>query len=785
MKAQEGKTNRIYRGFDLSKVTWGYREIFRNAIDDLLSSGLIGDGNPDSTEIFFRMLKRQNEGALYDHVLKNFLLGLNGENAWILRIPRLFGDWSSLGAELASHKLHLGMRYFELWGQGAFGDSPEELSYVIAKARFLLDHGHELAFGFISSFSKLRKRLSFVEMDSFVESALVLHGRNPERALEFIGLKTKTSNFYVRMISKESRLAETSARLKLYASAIADMPVGIDGISKLDSDEIIASGSSVVCMASTIYLPEKVALFNSRGKNNDLYRLLSAVSASSLLFRSFSTVHGLPGSADSLEHISARVTGNKELVNNCFIFLETARVLRLMMDRFPGISGALAEALTRESKGNPACSLLSDLVKARSSSAKSARGGAGASVVGEIAENVLDRAESFDDTLREIADFASGDARTQSLGSIFANRPAPLSFFPDFMFHGTISNAPLSSVALDLGSPATRNGDGMKDGGGTRNGGGGEIRDGEKRKRKEDDGGIEAGFLYDEWNQGGGDYFEKWCLLRERSVPSGGELRISPEHLRLADRVRRFFETLKPDLARKEKGLPEGDDINIDQLMDFISLRKARICPGVKFYEKPRIRRRDVCVALLMDISGSTSDATGHGGSVIEIERISAYILGEGLSQTGDKFGIFGFSGSGRRNAEFFVLKDFDSGWDMGSQSAVFNASPRSSTRIGVALRHAGRKLSATTSRKKILILITDGKPMDSEYDHGNRYAQFDVRKANEENSALGIDSFCISTEENSAEDLDLMFPNKRSVIINGMEELPALLSRFYLRLTK
>ena len=104
---------------------------------------------------------------------------------------------------------------------------------------------------------------------------------------------------------------------------------------------------------------------------------------------------------------------------------------------------------------------------------------------------------------------------------------------------------------------------------------------------------------------------------------------------------------------------------------------------------------------------------------------------------------------------------------------------------MGVAIRHTGYKLSNIHARQKIIILITDGKPMDSGYDPNSRYAQYDVRKANEENYTLGIDAFCISTDENKIEDLEIMFPFHRYVIVKSMTQLPKTLSQFYLKLTK
>jgi nitric oxide reductase NorD protein len=73
---------------------------------------------------------------------------------------------------------------------------------------------------------------------------------------------------------------------------------------------------------------------------------------------------------------------------------------------------------------------------------------------------------------------------------------------------------------------------------------------------------------------------------------------------------------------------------------------------------------------------------------------------------------------------------------------------------------------------------------MDSDYDPNTRYAQFDVRKACEENERQGISTFAISTAENSRADMEIMFPRGRFVILPDIGHLPTVLPKLYIRLT-
>ena len=49
---------------------------------------------------------------------------------------------------------------------------------------------------------------------------------------------------------------------------------------------------------------------------------------------------------------------------------------------------------------------------------------------------------------------------------------------------------------------------------------------------------------------------------------------------------------------------------------------------------------------------------------------------------------------------------------------------------MGPALRHATRRLAAADSHVKLMILLTDGKPYDSDTYQDNAYAQEDTKMA-------------------------------------------------------
>jgi nitric oxide reductase activation protein len=247
--------------------------------------------------------------------------------------------------------------------------------------------------------------------------------------------------------------------------------------------------------------------------------------------------------------------------------------------------------------------------------------------------------------------------------------------------------------------------------------------------------------------------------------------------------VKKLFELIKPEALTKEKYLKDGDIINTDRLISYLIRKKIEPEGKIDFYEKNRINSRDLAVLLLLDMSGSTNEE--HSGrKVVDLEKHAALLLGQGLHSLGDRFSICGFSGNGRENCQYFIYKDFEDSWNRGAMDRLQRGRPSNATRIGPALRHSAFRLSGIEAKKKLIIILTDGKPMDQGYDSADGYAQLDIRRACDENRKAGIETYCISTNENSRTDMEVMFTGKRFIILNSFESLPRILPRLFIKLT-
>ena len=769
---EEGPDDR-YHGFSLRSVCWGYRDIFEKAIEGLFDEGLIGPGNTKVSRDFFGLLKKADQSC-FDHVLKEFLGAMNPRTRWIMELPGIFAEVTTLGRELAESTLCNGMFFFRILGEGGFGDSPKEVRALVNYVRWLRDVDEELTCGFMKGYRKLLERLSDNEIPLYINEGLKLFHRNRGHGIKFMEGATKSSENIIKGITRECRLDDMRGSLASILRALVGYEVEVSDLGKLDSDELIERGSSLVCMYKWVYLPFIMRHFRDVRKNRQWYLLMNIICAGMLSENSFCRIHGHP------QYRTCRdLVGHDILTLNLFHLVEYTRVTNSIRQQWPGATRLIEFGIQTEFvEARPraaANSVLQDCL--------CTNGGVSpvASIIRHIAGqsvNAFETASLLSDNVARDIDDACPGMRTELL--------QPVSFLPDFLYAGEVRSPPQNSLIANLKEKARQH---------RRKAAENDQEDAiiapnlnrdlhdENNRENSVSGAPHAAFVYDEWCQTENDYYTDYCQLYEIAAPDVWQQSTLNGFDKEIKQVRQAFERLKPDIAKKEKRLPDGDCINTDVLVDYLVQRRIEPCPRVDFYEKPLINKRDFVVLILLDVSGSTGETIGKE-TILDIEKRAAVIFGEGLDSLGDNFAVCGFSGNGREKCEYFIYKDYSDSWNVHTISRLLTARTRSSTRIGVALRHSGYRMSALENRQRLIILITDGKPTDNDYDPNTRYAQYDVRKACEENRRREINTFAISTTENTRADMEIMFSRQRFVILPDLSQLPRILPQLYVRLT-
>lgn len=308
-------------------------------------------------------------------------------------------------------------------------------------------------------------------------------------------------------------------------------------------------------------------------------------------------------------------------------------------------------------------------------------------------------------------------------------------------------------------------------------------------------------FFYDEWDYLIKDYRPRWCFLREKKVEGGSTKFVSQileDYPRLIKEIRRQFQMLQPERWQRIYHLERGEEIDLDALMEAAIDRQAGIANPEKIYLEKKRKERDISTLFLLDMSASTEEGAkkntkdsqrdlGKEKKVIDIAKETLVIMAEALQEIGDEYAIFGFSGYGRKNVEFFAIKDFDEEYGAEIQSRIDGIRPQRSTRMGTAIRHAAEKIRFREAKIKNLILISDGYPQDYDYgeERGSKeYALQDTMKALQETMSKKIYPLCITIDQGGHDYLRQICPLGRYLVIEDVYTLPQELPKIYRRLT-
>ena len=342
----------------------------------------------------------------------------------------------------------------------------------------------------------------------------------------------------------------------------------------------------------------------------------------------------------------------------------------------------------------------------------------------------------------------------------------------------------------------------------------------------EDGGALEAveprSYVYDEWDFRANDYRPRWCVVQEKQVTSG-ESRFFQEtlqtHSGLMEQIRRQFEAIRPEMYRRVKHLPEGEDLDFDSALDAMIDIRGRRSPDERIYWRRNKAERDVAVVFLLDMSASTAEAVeeakregeswdvpsdpvaytmwlrtrrGEGQKrqykrIIDVEKESMVLLMTALDAIGDRYGVYGFSGFGRENVEFYVIKEVEEAMSDRVKRRLDKVSPLHATRMGPAIRHATTKLEEMDAKTKFLFVVSDGRPQDRGYSREGvekEYAVQDTRMALLEARNKDITPFCLTVDRQGHDYMRTMAGDMGYEVVPDIMDLPRRLPALYRRLT-
>ncbi|HVF55132.1 MAG TPA: VWA domain-containing protein [Pyrinomonadaceae bacterium] len=305
----------------------------------------------------------------------------------------------------------------------------------------------------------------------------------------------------------------------------------------------------------------------------------------------------------------------------------------------------------------------------------------------------------------------------------------------------------------------------------------------------------EVAYSYDEWDRDLADTRVGWCRVIEKRVRRGDRSFVEltrSRHRGVISSIRHQFQLMKPESLKRVTNELDGDDYDLNALVDYVLDRRADGQQSERVYTKRIRRERDVAVSFLLDQSSSTARTIGRhplqpythpGRRIIEIEKEGLVLMSEALEAVGDMYSIYGFTSEGRRNVKFYVIKDFDEHYSEEIERRIGGINYQNNTRLGAAVRHAAALLEKQEARTHLLIVLSDGRPYDHDYGDA-RYAREDTREALRQARLRGITPFCITIDRDSEAELRDLYGEVGYTIIDDVLSLPERMPAIYRRLT-
>ncbi|MCG5485135.1 MAG: nitric oxide reductase activation protein NorD [Sinorhizobium meliloti] len=289
---------------------------------------------------------------------------------------------------------------------------------------------------------------------------------------------------------------------------------------------------------------------------------------------------------------------------------------------------------------------------------------------------------------------------------------------------------------------------------------------------------LMAEVTYPEWDYRSGGYLKDHCrVLAAPASAEGLSGEADPTTKSLIRRVRRQFEVLRPrhEMLRAQI---DGADLDLDAVVRARTDLRAGGQGSDRIHMMSRPQAHDLAVTILVDVSLST-DAWFDDLRVLDVEKQALQVLAHGLSACGDAHEILTFTSRRRDWVRMETVKAFDEVMSATIEARIAALKPGYYTRMGAAIRHAAAGLIERPNRRKLLIVLTDGKPNDVDHYEG-RFALEDSRRAVGEARRSGISVFGVTVDREARSYLPVIFGQNGYAVVSNIGRLPAALPAIY-----
>jgi nitric oxide reductase NorD protein len=298
----------------------------------------------------------------------------------------------------------------------------------------------------------------------------------------------------------------------------------------------------------------------------------------------------------------------------------------------------------------------------------------------------------------------------------------------------------------------------------------------------------DGGFTYDEWDASTRRYLRDYCRVQVSEPQGATAARVRQavdkcrrEHAGQIRSLRAEFDRIEQARAWRSRQM-DGPDVDIDAAVESRATVASGHSPPDRLYMSRRRASRDVAMVVLLDMSLST-DAWVGGHRVMDVVQESVLVLGEALASFEQDVAIGAFYSHTHRDCRYLVVKSLHESWST-AYTRLLGLQPTGYTRMGPAIRHATYLLTTSGRKKKVLLLISDGKPTDYDRYEG-RYGMGDVRQALREAEQSSVHPFALAIDAQAKNYLPRLFGDGKYEILPSSSRLKHSLGVVYGRILR
>ncbi|QQR90829.1 MAG: VWA domain-containing protein [Myxococcales bacterium] len=293
---------------------------------------------------------------------------------------------------------------------------------------------------------------------------------------------------------------------------------------------------------------------------------------------------------------------------------------------------------------------------------------------------------------------------------------------------------------------------------------------------------VGEGIPYPEWDYKKKRHKANWCFVKRTqflgSDPAWAEA-MKRKHKTTIFELRKKMASLATQTQRIKRQ-PMGPELDIDAVVTAQIDLRTGFPVDDRFYVERQRKVHDVAAMVLMDQSYST-DAWLSDARVLDTITETLFCLGEVLDDLVADFCVAGFSSQTRRQCDFWLIKQFAESWPT-ARARLGAIDACGYTRIGPALRHAQNLLLQRPAERRVIFLLTDGRPCDYDRYEGE-YGIQDVRKAIQSGAEHGIYTHAFAIEKRAREQFPRMFERHEYDIVSSPRALISSMCRVFARL--